>query len=112
MSYWLFYDLGLQGHYDELFAWLDQHKAKECGDNVATFVSNKSRQGVVKEIATILDQKKNPRIYIITRKHGGKFVFGKTEVCAVDKVTHKFRLTAATSDEGDLRRYWLLDWSL
>jgi hypothetical protein len=31
MRYWLIYDLGLQGHYDELFAWLDQHKAKECG---------------------------------------------------------------------------------
>jgi len=77
MRYWLIYDLGLQGHYDELFAWLDQHKAKECGDNVATFVSNKSRQGIVKEIAAILDQKKNPRIHIITRKHGGKFVFGK-----------------------------------
>jgi len=41
MRYWLIYDLGLQGHYDELFAWLDQHKAKECGDNAATFVSNK-----------------------------------------------------------------------
>ncbi len=77
MRYWLIYDLGLQGHYDQLYAWLDQHKAKECGDSVATFVSNKSRDAIVKELATILDQEKNPRIYIITRKRGGKFVFGK-----------------------------------
>jgi hypothetical protein len=77
MRYWLIYDLGLQGHYDELFAWLDQHKAKECGDNAATFVSNKSRAGIMKELGAILVQTNNPRVYIITRKHGGKFIFGK-----------------------------------
>jgi hypothetical protein len=77
MRFWLIYDLGLQGNYDELYAWLDQHKAKECGDNVATFVSKKNREGIVRELAAILDQTKHPRIYIITRKHGGKFFFGK-----------------------------------
>src|SRR5262245_8598298 len=32
---WISYDLGVRGDYEGLYAWLDQHKAKECGDSVA-----------------------------------------------------------------------------
>jgi hypothetical protein len=35
--YWLSFDLGLQGDYDSLYAWLDKQGAQECGDSVATF---------------------------------------------------------------------------
>jgi hypothetical protein len=35
--YWLSFDLGLQGDYDNLYAWLDKQGAQECGDSVATF---------------------------------------------------------------------------
>jgi len=34
---WLSFDLGVQGDYESLYAWLDKHKAKECGDSVACF---------------------------------------------------------------------------
>ena len=32
---WLSYDLGVRGDYEGLYAWLDDRKAKECGDSVA-----------------------------------------------------------------------------
>lgn len=32
---WLSYDLGAKGDYDGLYSWLDNHKAKECGDSIA-----------------------------------------------------------------------------
>jgi hypothetical protein len=35
---WLTYDLGVQGDYESLYSWLDEHKAVECGDSAATFV--------------------------------------------------------------------------
>jgi hypothetical protein len=97
MRYWISYDLGLRGNYDQLYAWLDKHGARECGDSVATFLSKKSRAEVVKELSDVLDlsgkqratgargaaavlggeKPINPRIYIITMKEGGKFVFGR-----------------------------------
>ena len=43
--YWISFDLGLQGDYDALYAWLDKHEAKECGENVATLVSERTRKG-------------------------------------------------------------------
>jgi hypothetical protein len=77
MRYWISYDLGLRGNYDQLYAWLDQNNARECGDSVATFLSSKSREQVAKEISKIVDLDRNPRVYIITLKHGGKFMIGK-----------------------------------
>ena len=32
---WISYDLGVQGDYEGLYAWLDEHQAKECGDSLA-----------------------------------------------------------------------------
>ncbi|MHB9292468.1 hypothetical protein Holit_01566 [Hollandina sp. SP2] len=34
---WLSYDLGIKGDYANLYIWLDEHKALECGDSIATF---------------------------------------------------------------------------
>ena len=34
---WLSFDLGLRGDYANLYAWLDDHKARECGDATAYF---------------------------------------------------------------------------
>lgn len=87
--YWISFDLGLQGDYEQLYAWLDrqdykergdQRGANECGDNVATFVSDKSREQIEKELKTRLSGQRKPRIYIITTKDGGKFVFGKRKL--------------------------------
>lgn len=73
--YWVSYDLGLRGNYDELYAWLDKLEAKECGDSVATFVSGKSREQVIRELKKVVGPGK--RVYLITMKQGGKFVVGK-----------------------------------
>ena len=32
---WMSYDLGVKGDYEGLYAWLDDHDAKECGNSVA-----------------------------------------------------------------------------
>ncbi len=39
---WLIFDLGVQGDYDGLFSWLDEHEAKDCGNNAAFFYFNYS----------------------------------------------------------------------
>jgi hypothetical protein len=78
--YWLSFDLGLTGEYTELYAWLDYHQAKECGDGVATFRSDKSREKIKKEIGRLLNPKRNPRIYLISMHQGGKFIFGRRKV--------------------------------
>ncbi len=75
--YWLSFDLGLQGDYEGLYSWLDKQKAKECGENLATFSSKRSRDQIVQELSGVLNQKRNPRIYIISMKQGGRFIFGK-----------------------------------
>jgi len=90
MRYWLSYDLGFQGDYEDLFAWLDKMEAKECGENLATFLSGKSRSQIAKELSTVLQRVpvlrgspstvSEPRIYIINRTQGGKFIFGKRKI--------------------------------
>lgn len=74
--YWISFDLGLQGDYQPLYARLDKQDyekpgdhqgAKECGDNVATFVSDKSREQIEQELNARLSGQSNPRICIITR---------------------------------------------
>jgi hypothetical protein len=78
--YWLSFDLGLSGDYDELYAWLDNHGAKECGDSVATFVTDAPRTAIIKDMQELLDLNRNPRIYLIDMTAGGKFVLGKRKV--------------------------------
>ncbi len=77
MRYWISYDLGLRGNYDQLYAWLDKNNARECGDSVATFLSDKTREQLTKELSRVVDLDKSPRIYMITMKQGGKFIFGR-----------------------------------
>jgi len=80
MRYWLSFDLGLRGNYEGLYAWLDGVKARECGDSVATFRSDKTREQIEKELSKVLDQSARPRAYIINMKQGGKFIFGKRKL--------------------------------
>ncbi len=77
MRYWISYDLGLRGNYDQLYAWLDKNNARECGDSVATFLSDKTREQITRELSRVVDLDKSPRIYIISMKRGGKFIFGR-----------------------------------
>jgi len=82
MRYWLSFDLGLNGDYDLLYGWLDKQGALECGDSVATFNSEKGRDQLAKELKNLLGDKKNPRVYLISMRHGGKFVLGRRKVRA------------------------------
>lgn len=81
---WLCYDLGIKGKYQELYEWLDNLNAVECGDDFASFVTDKDRDTIVRELAAILDLKTYPdaRIYIIHKdafdgKVVGRFVIGR-----------------------------------
>lgn len=77
--YWLSYDLGLRGNYDQIYEWLDRHKARECGDSLATFVSNKTFEQIERELKKLVD--KSARIYLIgkpkTKSFVGRFILGK-----------------------------------
>jgi hypothetical protein len=75
--YWISFDLGLQGNYEPLYGWLDRQEAKECGDNVATFVSDQSRDRIAHDLADILSTAGNPRVYLVSMNKGGKFILGK-----------------------------------
>ena len=78
----LSFDLGIQGDYDSLYAWLDKHEAKECGSNLAIF-DYPYNKDLLKEIR--LDLRKaikittNTRIYIMCKVGDalkGNFVIG------------------------------------
>lgn len=78
--FWICFDLGFRGEYDNLYAWLDRHHAKECGDGVATFVAASSRGKIARELEGVLGKETKARIYLIEHHRGGKFVFGKRKV--------------------------------
>jgi hypothetical protein len=83
---WLSYDLGLKGDYENLYAWLDSHKAKECGSNCAAFSFEFDKdllKELKKDLSTNVTLEKTDRIYVIypepapSLKRRGKFLFGK-----------------------------------
>lgn len=82
MRYWLTFDLGFRGNYEELYGWLDKMEAKECGDSCATFSTYLSKDEIRTELSGILD--KNARIYLIFRKEDGvrrgRFIIGKRKL--------------------------------
>ena len=74
--YWLSYDLGLRGEYEVLYGWLDSKQAKECGDSIATFHSDRTSEELKDELTEILIETSKPRIYLISSGRGS-FVIGK-----------------------------------
>jgi len=81
---WISFDLGLRADYEGMYAWLDEHKAKECGDSLA-FVNYEYTGSLMKKLTADLRRSvqitKRTRIYVIyrepdTRKMKGTFVFG------------------------------------
>jgi hypothetical protein len=92
LRYWLSFDLGLRGNYEQLYEWLDRMDAKECGDSVATFLSEKTREEITEELSRLLTSddrgfnglarpgRPRPRIYLINMKQGGKFILGKRKI--------------------------------
>ena len=82
---WLTFDLGVQGDYDGLYAWLDKNKAKECGATMAFFqfeYSSDPQRELQAELAAAMTTTAKTRIYAIhdnPKKPGkpiGHFIFG------------------------------------
>lgn len=77
--YWLSYDLGIRGNYEELYNWLDAQDAKECGESVASFHSSLSPDEIRDELEQVVG--KDARIYLIWRTDQGttkgRFIVGK-----------------------------------
>jgi hypothetical protein len=104
---WISYDLGVRGDYEGLYAWLDAHDAKECGDSLAvlTFryegasLPDKLKADLKKNITT----DKRTRIYVVyrdpaTNKNKGKFIFGSRRAAAWKGFAPSD--TATVDDEG------------
>jgi hypothetical protein len=89
--FWLSYDLGLQGDYSSLYVWLDSMKARECGDNIATFTFEYELDclGELKaSLEKAVNFNKDDRIYVVWKAIGGgseektrgKFLFGNRKL--------------------------------
>lgn len=83
---WMSYDLGVQGDYPNLYEWLDDLDAVECGNSVAYFkYEYTSLENLLDELKRDLTKRVslNPqnRIYVVFRKNdgsfAGRFIFGK-----------------------------------
>jgi hypothetical protein len=82
---WLSFDLGVKGDYEGLFAWLDSHQARECGDNLAVFHYEFKKNLLVelkKDINKAVEIDRRSRCYVIyldaeASKMKGRFIFGK-----------------------------------
>jgi len=79
---WLSYDLGVNGDYEGMYAWLDDHGAKECGATAAylQFIYDGDLPGSLKsDIERVVALNKRSRIYVICRKDekmAGRYLIG------------------------------------
>lgn len=81
---WISYDLGIQGDYEGMYAWLDKHQAKECGDSVAVLsyqFEEPFLAALKADLKEAVDITKRTRIYVIYRdeksgKNKGSFIYG------------------------------------
>ena len=68
---WLSYDLGVNGDYDGMYAWLDNHGAKECGSSVAylQYTHDGDLPASLKsDLESAVGMNKRSRIYIVYKK--------------------------------------------
>jgi hypothetical protein len=89
---WISFDLGVNGDYEGMYAWLDTHHAKECGDSIAFLGYEPKRDSVLGEptrdliselkadLKRSVSIKKKNRVYVIYKSDEGKlkgvFLFG------------------------------------
>jgi len=81
---WLSYDLGVNGDYDGMYAWLDNHEAKDCGDSFA-FLAYDAKGDVIKEMTDELKKliklNAQSRVYLVSydtvkKSYRGRFIIG------------------------------------
>lgn len=79
---WMSYDLGVSGDYEGLYAWLDDHKAEECGSSVACFWFSHGEDlltSLKAEIEGAVLLNKRSRIYVVYKDDEGtkgQFIIG------------------------------------
>ena len=81
---WLSYDLGTNGDYEGMYAWLENLDAQECGSSVA-FVKRYEFEGDLLEslkadIGDAITLNRRSRIYVMYKDDGrmrGNFLYGK-----------------------------------
>ncbi len=88
ISIWISYDFGLKGDYNGLYTWLDNHKAAECGSNLAFFHFPTVLNGwdeicneLTKQLTEFVKLSKSDRIYVVFKDYNlnvikGKFING------------------------------------
>jgi hypothetical protein len=81
---WLSFDLGLRGDYEGICTWLDEHGAKECGDNVAYLkykVNGTLPDSLKADLDSAIEVTKKTRIYVVWAGEDGKtharFIIGR-----------------------------------
>ena len=82
---WMSYDLGVTGDYEGLYAWLDEHEAKECGSSVACFSFSHTGDvfaSLKAEIEGAVTLNRRSRIYVMYKDKDddtikGRFVIGR-----------------------------------
>jgi hypothetical protein len=78
---WISFDLGINGDYERLYTWLDNHHAKECGDNFA-FIEKYAYTGdltayLKKDLFKNVKLRKSDRVYMFaTTPLKATFIFG------------------------------------
>ena len=79
---WLSYDLGVNGDYEGMYAWLDNHGAKECGSSVAYLKFSHDGDlpaSLQSDIESVVALNKRSRVYVIYKKGGkmsGRYLIG------------------------------------
>lgn len=91
-SIWLSYDLGVGGDYRNLYAWLDDHGAINCGTNVAFVKLNldngvsdeELKKAIVNDISKHVKLQPGNKLYVVRSFSSddemgtkGSFVYGK-----------------------------------
>jgi hypothetical protein len=81
---WLSFDLGIRGDYEGIFAFLDAHGAKECGDSLGAFTyefKNDLVADLTKDLKKTITFDKRSRVYVIYAgddgKIKGRFLLGR-----------------------------------
>ena len=81
---WLSYDLGVGGDYENLYSWLENHDAKECGSSVAFLKSYEFEGDLIaslkEDVSKAVELNRRSRIYVIFKdkdRMRGRYVVGK-----------------------------------
>ncbi len=87
-TFWLSYDLGVGGDYENLYQWLDDHKAKLCGNGMAFFYydypENEDGDEALKhDLLGKVNTKPGNILYLVRQNKDkdvvGSFIYGKRQ---------------------------------